>query len=97
KLYTRLLQAKHYHYQNREITLEDLLDKKSVSRFGLKKYFESYMKIRNNFVKELELILCTNISLKFEQNSHIPLILKRKDRSSYPNVNLYFEPSPGDD
>src|SRR5699024_3437222 len=44
-LCTRMLQAKH-RGQNREITVEDLLDRSASSRFGLKAYFESYLKIR---------------------------------------------------
>src|SRR5947208_1199552 len=47
QLCTRLLQAKHLTSQNREITVEDMLDKNS--RFNLTKYFESYMQTQDNF------------------------------------------------
>src|SRR5699024_1797092 len=79
----------------REITVEDLLNKNS--RFNLKTYFDSYMQIRGNFIGELELILCTNIGLKFEQNSNPPKLLGR-NTTRHQNVNLYFEPvSDADD
>src|SRR5699024_1932851 len=92
----RLLQAKHFADQNRVIAIEELL---GGNRFDLKKYFESYMQIRGNFAGELELILCTNIKLKF-QNSNIPRLLgitNTRRSKSYRNVNLYFEPIPDND
>src|SRR5690606_12076027 len=92
-LCTRLLQAKHFTGQNKEITVEELLGGK---RFDLKKYFESYMQIRVKFTGKLELILCTNIGLKFEQISNTPRLLGRDSRR-YRNVNIYFEPIPDDD
>src|SRR5699024_2734552 len=69
------------------------------NRFGLNKYFESYMQIRGNFTGEVELILCTNIKLKFQNsNTPRPLGITNTRRSKlYRNMNLYFEPIPGAD
>src|SRR5699024_10905503 len=64
--------------------------------FDLKTYFDSYMKIRGNFAWRLELILCTNIGLKFGPDSNIPRLLE-SSTTGYQNVNLYFEPTSGCD
>src|SRR5690606_7254543 len=89
---TRLVRAKHFTGRKSEITAEDLLDKKPNSKFGLKMYFESYLNLRGKFSRELELILCTNIGLKFEQNSSIPKLLRRKKTNIQQHEYLYFEP-----
>src|SRR5699024_376065 len=97
QLCTRLLQARHFTDQSKEITVEDLLEKSANSRFGLKTYFKSYLKIQAKFTKELEfteeleLILCTNIDLKFKKNSKIPKLLRRKTTYLRQYGYLYFE------
>src|SRR5699024_4579159 len=50
---TRLLQAKHFTDQSKGITVMDLTVSKS-STLRLAVYFESYVKIRGNFILEPE-------------------------------------------
>src|SRR5699024_9803770 len=97
QLCTRLLQAKHSIGNKTEITVEDLLDRSANSKFGLKMYFECYKQIRGNFKGELELILCTNIGLKFGQNCNITKLLRGKKTSLQQHGPLYFEPITTDD
>src|SRR5699024_655401 len=62
-----------------------------------KTYFESYLKIRDNFNEQLQLILSTNDDLKFT-SSNIPKLLYRNKSDNVKNIKLYFEPiSDSDD
>src|SRR5690606_11831728 len=93
-LYTKLQQAKHLADHSKEITVEELLGGK---KFNLKTYFESYLKIRDNFKGKLQLILCSNIKLKFGGNFKTPRLLENDKSPRVRNVNLYFEHIPGND
>lgn len=65
----RFLQAKHKLDDNKTITVNDLITQAN-GEFSLKKYFDSYCKIRRSHIFESDLckrdfVLCTNIGFKY--------------------------------
>jgi hypothetical protein len=57
----RMIQVKHSQIKSRKITAKALENEDKRADFGLKKYFESYLKVKHN--EKLDLVIFTNICL----------------------------------
>ncbi|XGA08004.1 MAG: ankyrin repeat domain-containing protein [Wolbachia endosymbiont of Xenopsylla cheopis] len=89
----RFLQAKHKQDENKKISVGDLFtEQKGGGEFELRKYFISYLKIKNNPTFQVgdlvDFIICTNIGFDLDNSSPTQLKVMKSGKNKNKIISV---------